>query len=98
MVILLAYNSTDIFSISTRKAETIEDRRILKSFSKAEIKFMPQSTQIHFFDNLLYGTERTFERDLFYRLNKSIEINNICIKHFTTTSIPVSYEVKAFEI
>jgi SAM-dependent methyltransferase len=98
MVILLAYNSTDIFSISTIKAETIEDRRILKSFSKAEIKFMPQSTQVHFFDNLLYGTEITFERDLFYRLNKSIEINNICIKYFTTTSIPVSYEVKAFEI
>jgi hypothetical protein len=41
---------------------------------------MPQSTQVHFFDNLLYGTERTFERDLFYRLKKSIEINNICIK------------------
>ena len=98
MIILLAYNSTDIFSISTIKADSFEDKKIINSFSKAEIKFIPQLTQVHFFDNLLYGNERTFEKDLFYRLNKAIEINNICIKHFTTSSIPVSYEVKTFEI
>ncbi len=102
LIILVAYNSTDIFSISTIKASSIlpQEKVILKSFSKAEIKYIPSTkvTQVHFFDNLLYGNERTFERDLFMRLNKAIEINNICIKHFSTASIPVSYEVKAFEI
>ncbi len=100
LVILLAYNSTDIFSISTIKADTISDKRVLNSFSKAEIKFIPDTrlTQVHFFDNLIYGNEKVYERDLGYRLNKTVEISNICIKYFTTTSIPVSYEVKVFEI
>jgi hypothetical protein len=102
LIVLVAYNSTDIFSISTIKASSLipEEKKILKSFSKAEIKYIPstKATQVHFFDNLLYGNERTFEKDLFMRLNKAIEINNICIKHFLTASVPVSYEVKAFEI
>lgn len=100
LIVLTAYNSTDIFSISTIKANSLipEEKKILKSFSKAEIKYTTKVTQVHFFDNLLYGNERTFEKDLFMRLNKAIEINNICIKHFSTASVPVSYEVKAFEI
>lgn len=102
LIVLVAYNSTDIFSISTIKANSIlpQEKVILKSFSKAEIKYIPSTkvTQVHFFDNLLYGNERTFEKDLFMRLNKAIEINNICIKHFATSSVPVSYEVKVFEI
>ncbi len=102
LIVLVAYNSTDIFSISTIKASTLspQEKVILKSFSKAEIKYIPSTkvTQVHFFDNLLYGNERTFERELFMRLNKVFEINNICIKHFSTSSVPVSYEVKVFEI
>lgn len=102
LIVLVAYNSTDIFSISTIKASTLlpEEKIVLKSFSKAEIKYIPLTkiTQVHFFDNLLYGNERTFEKDLFMRLNKVIQINNLCIKHFSTSSIPVSYEVKSFEI
>jgi hypothetical protein len=101
LIVLAAYNSTDIFSISTIKASSLlipEEKKIINSFSKAEIKIISNTTQVHFFDNLLYGNERTFEKDLFMRLNKAIEINNICIKHFSTSSVPVSYEVKTFEI
>ena len=105
VVVLVAYNSTDIFCISTVKSNSLlpEEKKILKSFSKAEIKSIKNEnsgsvTQVHFFDNLLYNNERTYEKDLFMRLNKAIEINKLCIKHFSTTSIPVSYEVKMFEI
>jgi len=100
LIILVAYNSTDIFSISTIKSGSLlqEEKNIIKSFSKAEIILSTKLTQVHFFDNLLYGIERTYEKDLYYRLNKAIEINNICIKYFSSSSIPVSYEVKMFEI
>ena len=105
IIVLVAYNSTDIFCISTVKSTSLlsEEKKVLKSFSKAEIKSVKNEnsgivTQVHFFDNLLYNNERTYEKDLFMRLNNVIQINNLCIKHFSTTSIPVSYEVKMFEI
>jgi hypothetical protein len=98
LIVLIAYNSTDVFSISTIKSSSLlpEEKKIIKSFSKAEIKSSTKLIQVHFFDNLLYGNERTFEKDLFLRLNKAVEINNLCIKHFSSSSI--SYEVKMFEI
>ena len=100
LIVLVAYNSTDIFSISTIKSGLLstEEKNIIKSFSKAEIILSTKLTQVHFFDTLLYSNERTYEKDLYYRLNKAIEINNICIKYFSSSSIPVSYEVKTFEI
>jgi tRNA G46 methylase TrmB len=100
-IIPIAYNSVDIIRLASVKAENIKGdiSYILKSLSNVEIYFIEDTTsmfsiEVHFFDTLLYGEEKTYTKDLKSRLDTSKIISEFCINNFGSPNL--TFEVKRF--
>ncbi len=100
-IVPIVYNSVDIIRLASIKTENIVDKNedILTSFSNVEIYFVEDtktefSIEVHLFDTLIYGKERTYTLDLHDRLQRSENISEFCIKNFASPKL--TFEVKQF--